>query len=145
MSINLPFHGTGWSFPPSFNKVLGTVEMTSGEDDIQKSLQILLSTAFGERLIEPSYGCNLQDLVFEPLDEALTAYITDLIKKAVLYHESRIILEEVQVEESPKDGRLIITLEYTIPTTNSRSNFVFPYFSREGTSIDGSYKNLPDN
>lgn len=144
MKKNLPFHGTGWSFPPCFNKTLGTVEMTSGEEDIQKSLQILLSTAIGERMIEPSYGCNLHDLVFEPLDEALTAYITDLITKAVLYHEPRIILEEVQLEESPENGQLMITLEYTIPTTNSRSNFVFPYFLWEGTEIDRAYKNVSD-
>jgi phage baseplate assembly protein W len=145
MNTNLPFHGTGWRFPPRFNKVLRTVEMTSGEEDIRNSLKILLSTALGERLIEPSYGCNLQDLVFEPLDEALTAHITDLIKKAVLYHESRIVLEDVQVQESPENGRLLITLEYTIPTTNSRSNFVFPYFLDEGTSIEAAYKKLDEN
>ena len=45
------FLGTGWSFPPSFNKNLLSVEMVSDETDIKQSLKIYLSTKVGERIM----------------------------------------------------------------------------------------------
>ena len=62
------FLGVGWGFPPSFNAQLKSVEMTEKEDDIAKSLQILLSTAIGERVMQPKYGCNMDSLLFEQLN-----------------------------------------------------------------------------
>ena len=61
------FLGTGWSFPPSFDKERGETEMLSDVEDIQSSLHILLTTRLGERVMQPTYGCNLDELVFEAL------------------------------------------------------------------------------
>ena len=54
-----PFSGRGWSFPPTFNRTTSGVEMLEGEADIVSSLQVLLSTIQGERVMLPQYGCNL--------------------------------------------------------------------------------------
>ena len=62
--MNTSFLGTGWSFPPKFNVGQGTVEVTSDELDIQRSLEILLATRKGERVMQPDYGCNLDEMVF---------------------------------------------------------------------------------
>ena len=48
---NSSFLGTGWAFPPSFNQSTGEVELISDEADIQQSLEIILSTQPGERLM----------------------------------------------------------------------------------------------
>ena len=58
------FLGRGWSFPPTFSKSTQNLLMTSDEEDIQKSLEILLSTTIGERFLQPAYGCNLENFVF---------------------------------------------------------------------------------
>src|SRR4030042_1612721 len=110
MEKKLPFLGIGWSFPPTFNKSLGTVQMTSGEEDINNSLEILLSTEIGERLIEPNYGCNLKNLVFEPIDASLLAYIEELITNAIVYFEPRIKLERVKITESQEEGKLYFNI-----------------------------------
>ena len=47
------FLGTGWSFPPKFNKKSKRVEMISDVKDIKSSLEILLSTRLGERIMVP--------------------------------------------------------------------------------------------
>jgi len=65
--MNTSFLGTGWSFPPKFNAAQGSVEVTSDELDIQRSLEILLATRKGERVMQPDYGCNLDEMVFEPM------------------------------------------------------------------------------
>lgn len=135
MAEKYPFLGTGWSFPPQFDKGKRSVKMISDETDINSSLHILLSTEIGERIMQPTYGCDLHRLLFEPLDMALKAYIKDLIRTAILYFEPRIKLENISLEEIPEEGRLDITLEYIIRTTNSRYNYVYPFYKSEGTNI----------
>lgn len=131
----VPFLGTGWSFPPTFDKKGRTVEMLSDEADIKSCLGILLSTSIGERIMQPKYGCDLKRFLFEPLNTTLKAYIKDLVKKAILYFEPRIKLEEISLTTDDNEGILLITVDYTIITTNTRNNLVFPYYLEEGTNI----------
>ena len=133
---NESFLGTGWGFPPNFVKGLNSVELISDEEDIRSSLEILLSTRIGERIMQPTYGCELTKLLFEPIDIALTAYIKDLINDAILYHEPRIVLNDVILDISDsEEGIVEITLDYTITSTNSRYNYVYPFYLNEGTNI----------
>jgi len=85
--------------------------------------------------MQPTYGCDLKKLLFEPLDTSLKTYVKVLIKRAILYHEPRIKLDKVALEDKPHEGLIEITLEYTIRTTNSRYNFVYPFYKTEGTNI----------
>jgi Bacteriophage baseplate protein W len=128
------FLGTGWSFPPSFDTQTGAVIMTSDEQDIQLSLQILLSTRRGERVMEPTYGCNLDEMVFEPVNNTFKTYIAEMIRTAILYFEARIDLKSVVVDDSQQlQGVVLIVLDYTVRTTNSRYNYVYPYYITEGS------------
>ena len=106
--------------------------MAENEDDVRQSLHILLSTAVGERILEPKYGCNLRRFLFEPLDTTLRTYIKDVVRDAILYFEPRVVLERVSVEALSGEGQLIIGVEYQIPATNTRTNLVFPFYLREG-------------
>lgn len=131
------FLGTGWGFPPEFSDDLSEVVMISDEEDIKSSLEILLTTRLGERVLLPNYGCNLQDLLFERLDRTLITYAKDLIETAILYHEPRIDVIHIDVSETdPLEGMLVIKIEYTIRATNSRTNVVFPFYKGEGTDIN---------
>ena len=130
------FLGTGWSFPPAFDTAANTVIMTSDEADIQLSLQILLATRKGERVMVPDYGCNLDEMLFEPMTTTFKTYIREMIKTAILYYEPRIDLSSIQVDDSREtEGVILIILKYTVRTTNSRFNFVYPYYKNEGTEI----------
>ena len=135
MADQSSFLGTGWSFPPTFDRGAKSVRMISDEEDIRSSLEILLSTQVGERVMQPKYGCNLDRLVFEPLDTSLQAYMKDLIRTAILYFEPRIILDDVKFEPFPLEGRIDIQIDYTVAATNTRSNFVFPFYKEEGSEI----------
>ena len=99
MESKKAFLGTGWGFPPEFSKGRNEVIMTSNEEDIQKSLQILLTTQLGERVMLPEYGCNLEELLFEKLNRTLITYVTDLIRTAILYHEPRIDVLKIDIWE----------------------------------------------
>ena len=129
------FLGTGWSFPPSFDPETGTVELVSDQADIQQSLNILLSTSLGERVMQPKYGCNLNDHLFESLNSSVIGYIKDLVEHAILFYEPRILADKIEVTGQDSfdlfEGRFTISVEYTIPETNSRFNYVYDYYKNE--------------
>src|SRR5205809_2613348 len=130
------FLGTGWGFPPQFNKESLSVGMLSDAEDIESSLQILLSTRQGERVMRPDYGCNLDEMVFEPLTTTFKTYIKDLIATAILYYEARIDVNKIDLDDTGVfEGRIIISIDYTVRSTNSRFNFVYPFYKTEGTEI----------
>ena len=136
MADQSSFLGTGWSFPPSFQTATSRVKMSSEEDDIRESLTILLSTRPGERVMNPLYGCNLDDLLFAPLTLTLKSFVSDLIETAILYFEPRINLESIEINQnSDLEGELLIELEYVVRSTNSRRNLVYPFYRGEGTDI----------
>lgn len=138
------FLGRGWSFPPAFNRQLKEVQMTEKIDDIEKSLQILLTTSIGERLMQPRYGCNMEDLLFESLDTATKTIIIDRIKTAILFFEPRIDAKKIELNtQNELEGEVIVEIEYVVPSTNSRYNFVFPFYLNEGTELDLSTGNHP--
>ena len=131
----LSFLGTGWSFPPEFNNMTGTVEMVSNVDDINQSLQILLSTTLGERVMQPKYGCNMTEYIFEPLGSTMIGYLKERVTNSIMFYEPRIIAENIDVtgEDSADlfEGRFTISVEYSIPGVNSRFNFVYDYYLNE--------------
>ena len=136
MERDTSFLGRGWSFPPRFNPIDRGVEMVAEEEDIRESLRILFSTAPGERVMHPSYGCGLKRMVFEQINETVRTEIKDLIERAILFFEPRITLERVELDDTQIfEGRLLILLEYTIRTINIRSNMVYPFYIREGTLV----------
>jgi phage baseplate assembly protein W len=135
MNSEYAFLGRGWSFPPTFDHRTGEVELLSGEADIESSLEILLSTKLGERVMQPSFGCQLDELQFKPLNRTTVTYISDLIETAILYHEPRITVEKIKMEEAPGQlGIILIQLDYIIRSTNSRKNLVYPFYKIEANA-----------
>ncbi len=129
------FLGTGWSFPPAFNRNAANVEMVSDEEDIRQSLNILLSTSLGERVMQPKYGCNLNDYLFEGLSSSTIGYIKERVANSILYYEPRIIAEKIEVTADDStdliEGKFTISVEYSIPGTNSRFNYVYDFYQNE--------------
>jgi len=105
--------------------------------DIEQSLEILLSTSIGERIMLLDYGCDLRDYLFESLNVSTRTLIEDRIKTAILYYEPRIDINTIglKMEENTIEGRLLINIDYTIRGTNSRFNFVFPFYLGEGIPV----------
>jgi phage baseplate assembly protein W len=130
------FLGTGWGFPPEFSNKTSDVGLLSDVDDIQSSLEILLTTRPGERVMRPDYGCNLDELVFEPLTTTFKTYIKDLISTAILYYEPRIEVNSIDLDDTGElEGRILIVINYTVSATNTRFNFVYPFYKNEATDL----------
>jgi phage baseplate assembly protein W len=126
------FLGQGWQFPPTFSQGGRELGMVADAEDIQQSLHILLSTGLGERIMQENFGCDLQAVVFESISQRLINRINQQISDAIIYHEPRIKLEQVNVSVDSDDaGLLKISIIYSIRTTNSRFNLVYPFYLYE--------------
>lgn len=130
------FLGTGWSFPPDFNRIDNSVQMVSDITDIEESIKIILSTTPGERLMQPEFGCDLKRLVFETIDSTLIASLDHLIYHALLNFEPRITFLNTEILNMDNlDGTLQIQINFKVIITNSRHNIVFPFYLLEGTNV----------
>ncbi|MCB9314765.1 MAG: GPW/gp25 family protein [Lewinellaceae bacterium] len=146
------FLGSGWAFPPTFSRTApeGVVmvdgnEVIRPEDGrilipiIERSLYIIIHTFRGTRVVQPTFGCNLQPFLFENITAQNVALIKQFIEEAVLEHEPRVILENLDITTAydqalpnPDDlGKLLITLQYFVITANTRYNYVFPFYLTE--------------
>ncbi|OUC11769.1 MAG: hypothetical protein B0A82_26655 [Alkalinema sp. CACIAM 70d] len=134
--MNEQLLGKGWNFPLVFEHQGRSVRMAEAEEDIRQSLNILLSTELGERVMRPGFGWKRDALLFEPLSTSFATYLKREIETAILFFESRITLNKVTFETAPdREGLIEIRLDYTIRTTNTRTNFVYPFYLDEANRV----------
>lgn len=130
------FLGKGWGFPVTFANQGRAVTVVAAEEDVQESLNILLSTQTGERVLNPTFGWKRDALMFEPLSTSFAAYLAREIEMAILFFESRILVNSVNFETEPdQEGLVLIRIDYTIKTTNTRTNLVYPFYLTQATNV----------
>ena len=126
------FLGCGWAFPVDFGGGVNPTLMVTKEEDIKQSLQIILSTRIGERIMRPEFGTDLHNMVYHNMDLTARTQLRAAIEKAILYWEPRIMLTNVTFDMSEDgNGIVYILLEYTIRQTNARANMVYPFYYEE--------------
>src|SRR5687768_13076060 len=134
-SIDRSFLGTGWNFPPTFRREWYGPEMLTGEEDVRSSIEIILSTVTGERIMLPTFGCNLQPHLFDPMNPSNVTLIEKIVREALVFHEPRIIVEQVVATPVQSEGKLDIGIDYSIITTNTHYNYVIPFYVNEATNL----------
>jgi phage baseplate assembly protein W len=122
------FIGRGISWPMAVDHT-GSLALTTGAGDIDRSLRIVLATAPGERVMRSQFGCRIWDMMFEPVTENLLGAMGEAVLDAVAQWEPRIEVNEVNVLADPDDASLVrIVLRYTVKTTNDERNLVYPFY-----------------
>ena len=101
--------GKGFAFPMGVN-LRGGIQKCSQAQKVRESIFIILSTQHGERLMRPTFGSNLNSLVFAPNNIATAN------------------LARHYVENDGQHGRLLIHIHYTIKATFEPQNLVYPFY-----------------
>lgn len=101
---------------PKFTRSPKTSDLLVLRDDsaIRTSLKNLLSTAFGERLFQPTIGGSLRPLLFEPIDAITTFEIRDRVLNTILNHEPRVGNVIVDVIALPDENQYTVTVQYSV-------------------------------
>lgn len=127
------FLGAGWKFPLRVDPT-GRIVLSHQEDDIKEAIWIILSTAKGERAMRPEFGCGIHDLAFAPNNPATRNLVETTVREALNTFEDRIEILNLNVSGDEADtGKLMISLDYQVKSTNGRFNLVFPFYLKEGT------------
>ncbi|MEG1459121.1 MAG: GPW/gp25 family protein [Acetivibrio sp.] len=128
------FLGTGWKFPVEVDETTGRIKTSSYEKDVEEAIRLILLTRKGERAMEPTFGCDIQNYLFEVLDYTTMSQMEHEILESLLLWEPRIIDPEVKVEADEVEiGRINIQISYVVRATNNPFNVVYPYYINEGT------------
>jgi phage baseplate assembly protein W len=126
--------GRGWFFftktGPSIGPQ-GRLALTNEWNEISQSIEIILSTAPGERVMRPTFGCRLHELVFAPNTSHTIATARRFVEEALGMWEPRIRVKQVNIwPEEDEDGQsfLRVEIEYELKATRDRRSLVYPFY-----------------
>lgn len=120
--------GQGWAFPPRIN-AQGGLAITDERSELSQSIRIILSTPLGQRVMRPTFGSRLQDLVFAPNNSQTMAQARRFVEEALGMWEPRIQVSQVDVHADPLDPScLVISIEYEVKATHDRRSLVYPFY-----------------
>lgn len=122
------FIGSGFRFPMGVDHT-GSIAMTRGAEDLERSIRMVLSTAPGERLMRPRFGCRIWEHLYEPINPNTLGAMKQAVRDAVAEFEPRVEVENVVVRPSQAEqGMVDIDITYVIRATNDRRNLVYPFY-----------------
>ena len=81
---------------------------------IVQAIQSILLTRKGERPFQPELGCDIQNLLFEPLDYASAGSIKQEIKETIDRYEPRVSVTEIVCQPDFDNNGYNVQLQYTI-------------------------------
>lgn len=127
------FLGCGISFPFRFSgghlAQSGGVRDSDAIQHVKESLQQILGTAIGERVMRRAFGASLHGMVFQPNDPRLDTWLDFTIRQSIQRWEPRVEVGRIIVDRMDyKKGVLLLRIEFRIIRTNVIGNFVWPYY-----------------
>ena len=124
--------GEGLAFPLRIG-AHGRIATARAEAKIEQAVWLIVATATGERVMRPTYGCGIHDMLFDPNNPASHSRLADAVRVALSGQEPRIAVLEVAVESGASDpSAVIIRVDYRIHENNAITSLVYPYFVTEG-------------
>ncbi len=120
--------GKGWAFPPKIGPQ-GGLALTSERSELDQAIRIILGTAPGQRVMRPTFGCRLHELVFMPNNSHTAALARRYVEEALGMWEPRVNVTDVRTRPDPDNAaRLLIEIEYEIKATHDRRSLVHPFY-----------------
>ena len=129
------FLGTGFAFPLQVTP-LGGFAFAAYEADVEQAVFQILSTAKGERVMLPDFGCGMHDLVFSPNTSTQAGAVAAEVRQALVRWEPRIDVLDIDVTVGGDQGELLlIRVDYRIRANNAFYNVVYPFFIRDTQTL----------
>jgi phage baseplate assembly protein W len=123
------FLGVGWAHPVCVCDADGRIATAKYEASIRDAVWLILSTAPGERVMRPDFGCGIHDLVFATTSATAIGEVVREVRDALVRWEPRIEVLEVDAAPDPVEpARLLIQIDYRVRTTNNQFNLVYPFY-----------------
>jgi hypothetical protein len=126
MTSLVRYLGKGLAFPVApANAALGIAE---GAEKVRQSIQLILETEPGERIMRPTFGCGLRRYLMKPNTASTRALIQRDVSDAIANWEPRITLQQVSVTPGDDPALIFIAISYVHVRDGRPGNLVYPFF-----------------
>jgi uncharacterized protein len=124
--------GTGWAFPPNADG-RGGIALVSDTEKIEQSIKIILMTPIGQRVMRPTFGSRLNELIFMPANAETFGLAEMYVQDALTFWEPRIQVLDVTASSEPQRRNVImIHIRYRIKSTHDERSLVYPFYRIPG-------------
>lgn len=106
------FKDIGMAF--SKNAFTLDVGVVKNDNAIKQAIKNVILTTPGEKPFNPTVGCRVREMLFEPLDAFVADAIQDEIINTINQFEPRVELSDVAVRSFPDGNKLSVTIQYRI-------------------------------
>lgn len=120
--------GTGLQFP--VRPVNGALGYLSGMELIRQSVETILDTEPGERIMLPAFGCGLRRYLMEPNTLSTRTAMREDISTALATWEPRIRVSNVTVTAGEDPSLVWIEVSYVRLADLRPDNLVYPFYLR---------------
>jgi phage baseplate assembly protein W len=121
------FFGRGISYPLRVGGTGGIVQSV-GAAKVEEAIRVILGTQYGERVMRPTFGCNLKSLMFAP-NNTTTAHLARFyVEEGLKLWEPRIEVLQVTVDNDLAQGVLLIQIQYRLRATHDVRSMVYPFY-----------------
>lgn len=108
--------GVVWSdlHPSIVPDGLGDIKIVENVASVMGSIDNILRTQKGERVMLPEFGSNLGGMVFENIDDTLMKFIAHDVKESIERWDDRVSVEQVQAVTDPDRSSASIVVKFRI-------------------------------
>lgn len=96
------------------NPLTDDIITISNETAIARSIRNIVYTQYGEKFFNPRFGCDIQNTLFENLDEITSSVIRDKIRTSIINYEPRVRLIRVDVSPNYDGNEFNVTIVFEI-------------------------------
>lgn len=83
-------------------------------DAVKGSIDNILRTSPGERIMLPEFALGLRNILFEPINDRLLNRLSDAVKNSIEIWDDRVSVDEVSFKSDPDYSSISIGLTFRI-------------------------------
>ena len=92
----------------------GGVRKVINADAVKSSIDNILRTSLGERVMHPEFGSSLRGLIFQPLTDSIMTRIVSATSDALRRWDDRVSVESLNLAMDPDNNKMSIELRCSI-------------------------------
>lgn len=99
-------------------KTDGDINEFVGINAVKSSLRNIFETMQGSRRMIPEFAIGIYELLFDPIDEVTAGVIAENFLYSIEKWDSRIVIENLNIDAKPDKNLYIITLSFSLKNSN---------------------------
>ena len=92
----------------------GRLKLVENAASVMTSIDNILRTSQGERVMLPAFGGNLRAVLFENITQTMMKVLSRQVKDTIEAWDDRVAIQEVELQADPDRSTVSITIAFSI-------------------------------